>query len=132
MAEINPSASAPSITAAPDRKVILAAIAGAVIAVIMALLKRYVGDAMPPEISTLVTVLVTAAVAYLVPSTKQEVANRTTNDTVKLANADINNQQTTAKVVTAEESDAATKIDVATGMISRDAVAWMAPLTPMP
>jgi uncharacterized protein YacL len=113
---VDPTASAPSISARPDRKVIVAAVGGVVVSVIMSLLKHYLGDALPPETITLVTALVTAALAYVVPNTRQEVADRVTNPVIKLANADSANA-TTAKVVTSAESDQETAKDVASGVI---------------
>ena len=115
----DPSASAPSITGAPPRNVVYGTVVGVLSAVVVALLKLYLGSASPDLLNVIlpaVPVLVGALVAYLVPMTQGDVADRTTNHTVKLADLNPVNP-TTAGVDTETASDKRTALALATGAV---------------
>lgn len=116
MNPVDPNASAVSVTGAPERRLILGIIGGMISAVVLSVLKHYLGDIVPPEVVAGVPALVTAGIAYLVAMTKQEVANRVDNTVVKIANASVGNP-TTAVVVDHETADRAAAIDIRAGAV---------------
>lgn len=122
----DPAPAAPS--SAPTGNLVQGILTGIVSAILLAELRRFTGDVFPelwslPEIVQGIPVLVGFVVAYFVPLTNRELAARTTNAIIKIANADIDNQAVTAKVVSADESDRETAKDVALGVIPADIVA---------
>lgn len=107
---IDPNASAPSVSSVPSKNVLYGLIVGAVSAVVMAELKRLTADTFPeiwsiPEVVQLIPVLIGIAVAHFVPMTRQNVADRSNNQTTILATAGQTND-TTAKIVSVGEADA--------------------------
>lgn len=108
---------APSINYRPDRNVLVAMIGGALASQLIAWGKKWFGaDFLTPEMLTLLPVLITGGIAYTVAPSKDDVAARTTNETVRRANADPNNK-TTAMIVTAEQSEQAAAIDAQAGLV---------------
>lgn len=114
MTDLNDAAT--SVTGTPERRLVFGIIGGMISAIILSVLKHYLGDIVPPEVVAGVPALVTAGIAYLVAMTKQEVANRVDNTVVKIANATPGNP-TTAAVVDQETSERAARQDILTGAV---------------
>lgn len=123
----DPAAPAPSITAAPSRNVLYGAVVGIISAAILAELRRLgLGDWLLPEIVAGIPTVVGFIVAYFIPMSQQDVADRTSNHTVTLANLDQDNP-TTAKIVPEAESDAITKTAMIVGAVPPNLAAKLEP-----
>lgn len=116
MNDPNLNAAAPSSAWPPERRVVYAAITGMLSALITAALKRYGGDWVLPEVVAGVPVLIAAFVAWAIPMTQREVANRVTNQIVRIANEDQSNG-TNARVIGAAEASAVRMQDIASGTV---------------